>query len=163
MKNYQCGDIIYHDDLIFLDGVKDNKKMRPCIVLFSEDRKDNTYVYSVPLTSQLETFNKQPKKHVLIPEVVYRNRCFSFAKVSDVVCCPVDKVNSTGIKLDKNTIQSVIRKVYSVHVRKNKINYYKHLKKMLIYDKLFDEIDIREEKKERKRQKVLRRRMQKNK
>jgi len=157
----QKGDIIYHKELVFNDKVKDNKKGRPCVFIFSEDRLDGKYVYSVPLTSQVKTFNKRPNGYCLMPEIIYKYKKLSFAKIDGIVCSRAENVCETGLKIDENTIDMLIKKIENIKTRKDLKEYYQYIKKLIIYMKLFDELKKREQNKERKLKKSEKRRKSK--
>lgn len=155
------GDIIYHKELIFNDKVKDKKQDRPCVVIFREDRLDGEYVYSVPLTSQVKAFNKKPKSYCLMPEIIYNYKKLSFAKIEGVTCSRIDNICETGLKIDETTMEVIIRKIENIKVKKQQKELYEHIKKILIYIKLFDELEKKEQNKERKLKKAEKRRKSK--
>ena len=157
----QKGDIIYHKELICNDKIKDNKQKRPCIVIFSEEKLDGEYVYSIPLTSQVKTFNKKPDNYCLIPEIIYNYKKLNFANVEGIVCSKIDNIYETGIKVDENTLERIIKKIENIKVKKKQKEHYEHIKKILIYIKLFDEIEKREMKQKTKQEKAEKRRKSK--
>ena len=154
----QKGDIIYHKKLIFNDKTQDNKKYRPCVVIFIEDKVDGKYIYSVPLTSQVKTFNKKPKYYCLMPEIIYNYKKLSFANITGVTCNKIDNVCETGLKVDETTMEVIIRKIENIKVKGEQKELYEHIKKILIYINLFDEIEKREQNREKKLKKAEKRR-----
>ena len=149
------GDIVYHDELIFIDNTKDNKKKRPCVVLFSETKEDGEYICSIPLTSKVKTFNKHPNNYVFIPQTVYDYKTLSFARLDGAVFNKIDNVHDTGLKINQETIKCILEKIDKIKVESRKRKKYKHIKKVLKYIDLFDKLE--------KMDKISNKRQEKNK
>lgn len=107
---YQTGEIIYFDHLVFADKKVDNKKRRPCIVLFSElDETDQCKIYFCPLTTSLRTFNRHPHDHLTLTSPIFSKKV-SFAKLNNVMTCYEDKnIHRTEIILKKDGLLVVKR------------------------------------------------------
>ena len=80
---FKLGEIVYHDTLYFSDGQKDNKKNRPCIVIYNNP--DKKYGITIPLTSTIKSFNKNNKNYSFIPHVIYSERKLNFVKINNIL------------------------------------------------------------------------------
>lgn len=145
---YNAGDIVCFEEYKFKNRVIDNKKFRPCVVLFSIDNLENTTICVLPLTSQTKSFNKNPNKYFLISTVVYNYEKLSFVKID----CPSfhdskDPID-TGIKLSEYDINSLKEKML-----RNTENEY--IKKILTYNNLFEQLEKKNQAKEKKKIKKL--------
>ena len=78
---YRLGDIVYFDNLKFPGGYDDEKKNRPCVVLFEED--DNIYCFTI--TSSTKMFNKKPNNFILISNVLYNYHKLSFINLKSMI------------------------------------------------------------------------------
>lgn len=45
------GEIVYHNNIVFPDGMIDSKKQKPCIVLFELSLENDLYCVTCPITS----------------------------------------------------------------------------------------------------------------
>lgn len=108
---FKKGEVVYHDDLVFLDGVKDPKKDRPCIVLFELVVGTTNCVLTCPMTSQLKQFNKFPNKHMLVPCTVYNYHKFSFAQINRFILKPLSQTHSAGIFVEETFVDKIIEKL----------------------------------------------------
>lgn len=152
---YKTGDVVYHDELYFNDKIKDNKKKRPCVVLFETTIDNKEYVCTCPLTSQVKTFNKNHNNYIFIPQVIYKYEKLSFAKVNSTSLKLLDNTHSTSISVDDRTVLLIKRKILT-HEYENMEDVKYHL--ILNEQKLISE--EKELKKERKNlRKELKRQM----
>lgn len=105
---YKTGDVIYLDKLYFSSNVKDKKKNRPCLVLFSElDQNKREKIYFCPLTTSQHHFNNGPMFHHMIEHPVFNNR-LSFAKINVIRYAYKDNgVHHTGITLKKEAFDAI--------------------------------------------------------
>lgn len=156
MRKVNQGDIIYHKTLRFNNGDMDSKKNRPCIVLFEEDKKKGTYVYSVPLTTNVQALNQYPERYVLVPEPIYKFRDISYANAYGVICSPKDNVIKTGKKLSSQTIQKIVSRVEEIKVPRRRVEIYQHIRDMLLYYQLFEQLTSGESEISEKSRKALR-------
>lgn len=140
----KTGDIIYHKNLVFTNNMVDTKKNRPCIFLFEEEKEDGNYIYSIPLTTQTRTFNKHSKEYFFVPQVIYSYKKLNFAYLKVIVCSNAKNVIDTGIKIDEMIIECILERVAKLDIHGKQKEYYDHIKSMLLYTRLFDEIDERE-------------------
>ncbi len=108
---FEPGNIVYHDKLVFNDRKVDNKKKRPCVVLFSKTIDDKEYICTCPLTSKIKTFNRFPKKYCLIKEVVHNYRKLSFASISNISLKEEKNTHYTNENVDKTTVDSIRNKL----------------------------------------------------
>ena len=127
----KIGDIIYHEELIFSDGVKDEKKHRPCIFLYEQEEENKSYTYSIPLTSNIDGFNKYNERIVFIPEIIYRYRTLSFAKIGNIIKAPSETVVKTEKSLSLNTILHIIDRIIEYKPKEENIDFYKNNKETL--------------------------------
>lgn len=103
----KIGDIVYFDNLVFKDKIKDNKEHRPCIVLAHSLDK----VAVVPLTSQVKSFNRYNFKYSFIPIVIYNYHKFSFASLENLMINPIDEANGTGLSIDVSVVNQIYEKI----------------------------------------------------
>lgn len=160
---FEPGNIVYHDNLIFNDSIKDNKEKRPCIVLFSIYRNNQAHVCTCPLTSQVKTFNKHPRKYLFIPEVIYNYKKLSFVKLEDIRFYKEEETHDTGLRVDNETLSILASKIKNYNPKKNKRlrEVLNIVKEVYEYIGLFDIIEEREIKKQNKILKNEKRRMAK--
>ena len=144
----RIGDIIYHKELIFSDGEIDCKHNRPCIFLFEEEVEGEKFVVNIPLSSQIKTFNKQ-EDTMLIPDVIYRYRTLSFAKIGNVVISPLENITETGRSVSQNTVFQILDKIMEYEPTEDQIEFYKYLK--INIEKIIVNQDVK--KNEKKKQK----------
>ncbi len=116
---YQTGEIIYFDELYFNNLIKDPKKNRPCIVLFSKLTKDKKEViYFCKLTTSLHRFNHYSKFYHVLTQPVY-NQKISFAMISQIYTSYNSSgVHATGIVLRQDAFD-IIHKICN-HYNKEK-------------------------------------------
>ncbi len=106
------GDIVYFDKLVFRDGSIDTKYHRPCIVMASrKSNKGNILLFCLPVTSNINAFNKHKYKHVLIGEPIYRYKVLSFAKLDGLFVNLSKNAHYTGITLSAKTMQLIESKL----------------------------------------------------
>ena len=132
----KLGDIIYYKKLTFSDGVNDIKQNRPCIYLFDEKIGNKYYTYSIPITSNVKSFNKFSNDLVFIPETIYSYRKLSFAQIGNIVVLPTEQVVDTGLRLSTHTMINIINRVYSYKAFSKDAKYiqlYKDVKNILGY------------------------------
>ena len=137
-ENMDIGEIIIQENLVFSDGKKDEKKGRPCIYLYSEIKDGKKVTYSIPLTSKLESFNRQSDRYAFIPEVIYNNKKLSFARVDNVVEKQETKITPLGIKLNRQNVILLIKKMQQYDY-KNNIEFYRDILNMLSYIEKIEE------------------------
>lgn len=92
---YKLGDIVIVDKIKFRDGVYDNKENRPCMVLCSY--KD--YLFCMPCTSQIKSFNKNPYNYLIIPTIIYCEKKLSFLKVDNLFKIDSKVAKDTGLSV----------------------------------------------------------------
>ena len=107
----KVGNIVYFDNLVFSDGVKDDKKRRPCIVLANYDYNDKKYLFCVPVTSSIRSFNKKNYNHMLIPEPIYNYKKLCFAKIDNLFMQEEVYANYTNIILGDVSMNQIKRKI----------------------------------------------------
>ena len=105
---FKKGEIVYHDDLVFIDGVKDPKKGRPCIVLFELVVGTVPSVLTCPVTSNMKGFNKCPDNYLLVPSTLYHYHKLSFAKTDNFVIKPLSQTHSEGIYVSEDFVDKII-------------------------------------------------------
>lgn len=105
------GDIVNLERLVFKDGEVDKKINRPCIFLFSEVINEKEHAYIMPITSQIKTFNKNSGKYVFIPEIIYRYKKLSFAKLDGIVCVPIERLTKRNISLAIETKKHLCKRI----------------------------------------------------
>ena len=138
----QIGDIIYHNELIFSDGKKDQKHNRPCIFLFEEEVEDEKFAVNMPLSSNIETFNKK-QDTFLIPDVIYRYRKLSFAKIGNIVISPMEEISPTGRSVSNRTVMQLLEKIMKYEPLENQKMFYEYVKKSLETKKELENIKIK--------------------
>lgn len=121
------GDIVYHDNLYFQNKILDNKKNRPCVVLYEIEIDGINYVCTCPLTSQIKSFNKKPQNYVLIPDIIYNYKKISFANISSVGLRKEENTHKTNIPIDKTVVSLIKNKIMS-----SKISELKEIKRQLL-------------------------------
>lgn len=121
------GDIVYHDNLYFQNKILDNKKNRPCIVLYEIEIDGINYVCTCPLTSQIKSFNKKPQNYVLIPDIIYNYKKISFANISSVGLRKEENTHKTNIPIDKIVVSLIKNKIMN-----SKISELKEIKQQLL-------------------------------
>ena len=105
---FKLGEIVYHDTLYFSDGQKDNKKNRPCIVIYNNP--DKKYGITIPLTSTIKSFNKNNKNYSFIPPVIYSERKLNFVKINNIIKNSYDNTHTTSMIIDKETLVLILNK-----------------------------------------------------
>ena len=105
---FKSGEIVYHDTLYFSDGQKDNKKNRPCIVIYNNP--DKKYGITIPLTSTIKSFNKNNKNYSFIPHVIYSERKLNFVKINNILKNSYDNTHTTSMIIDKETLVLILNK-----------------------------------------------------
>lgn len=140
---FKFGDVVYHDDYEFKDNIKDEKKNRPCIVLFSTVDDTGEYVCTCPLTTSVKSFNKKPNNYILLSESVYNYKKLCFVKLLDTSLIPISKTHYTGITLNEDETTRVLNSIINRYItNKDDIKTQKYL----MYLKLFIELDNKEKK-----------------
>lgn len=127
----KIGDIIYHEELIFSDGIKDVKKKRPCMYLYEETIDDITYTYSIPITSKVKSLNYFSDRVVFIPDIISGYRKLSFAKIGNIVKSKSTNIIPTGRSLSSNTIIHIIDRILEYQPTKEKKQFYEKIKQKL--------------------------------
>lgn len=145
---YKTGQIVYHDELYFCDNEKDQKKKRPCVVLFETTIDDNIYVCTCPLTSRVKAFNKNHNNYIFIPQVIYKYETLSFAKVNSTSLKTLENTHPTNISVDEKTVIMIKQKILT--------HNYKNLEDVKHYLILNEQKEIEEEKELKKQRKNLR-------
>ena len=107
---FQKGEVVYHDNLVFVDGVKDCKKCRPCIVLSNMNIENTDCVLTCPVTSNVKKFNKYPGEFLLVPVPIYHYHTLSFAKINTFVIKPAIETHSTGVFVSSDYADLIIDK-----------------------------------------------------
>ena len=130
----------------------DNKEKRPCIVLATEE--ETSKVICVPLTSQIDSFNKYNYKYCLIPMVIYDYRKMSFASLENLMIRDYADIHDTGIRVDEQVVDRIINKISDISYL-----YDKETFERLMVNR---EIIKQEEKKKARERKQLRKIMRKN-
>lgn len=92
-------------------GAKTIKKNRPCIFLFEQTESETSYAYIMPLTSSVKKFNEDCDRFIFIPEVIYKYKTLSFAKVDGIIRIPMEQLRTEGIILTNDTIIFLFRKI----------------------------------------------------
>lgn len=105
---FKLGEIVYHDTLYFSDGQKNNKKNRPCIVIYNNP--DKKYGITIPLTSTIKSFNKNNKNYSFIPHVIYSERKLNFVKINNILKNSYDNTHTTSMIIDKETLVLILNK-----------------------------------------------------
>ena len=105
---FEKGEVVYHNDLVFINNFKDTKIDRPCIVLFELIVGSELYVCTCPLTNQVRTFNKHPGKYMLIPDTIYNYHKLSFAKLDCFVLKKASETHKTNIFVNHKTTDKLI-------------------------------------------------------
>lgn len=113
---FKLGEIVYHDILYFKDGTKDNKKNRPCIVIYNNSEKE--YVITVPITSTIQSFNKKKENYSFIPHVIYSEKKLNFVKLDNIIKNNYKNTHTTGMIIDKNTLLSILNKALKIKSNK---------------------------------------------
>lgn len=147
------GDIVYHDNLYFQNRTLDNKKNRPCIVLYEIEINGINYICTCPLTSQIKSFNKKPQNYVLIPDIIYNYKKISFANISSVGLRKEEDTHKTNIPIDKKVVSLIKDKIMN-----SKISELKEIKQQLLQIENDKEKSIKNQKKLSKQLKIEKRR-----
>lgn len=152
---YKPGDIVCFNNIIFKDGVKDNKNNRPCIVISSfSEFQGEVILFCMPLTSNVKTFNKHPDRYALISQVLYNEKRLSFVKVDNLFLKNEVDAIDTGITISKENIDIIYRKI-SIFAQKEK--EYALLDRLIKYQQMV----IEKEKKRNSKIKKLKRKQEK--
>lgn len=157
---YKLGDIVYFEHLYFKDGFKDNKKNRPCVVLASYEKGENSYIFCMPLTSKISAFNEKPYNYMVISNIIYNYKKLSFVKLDNLFEINEVHAYDTGMSLCEENIKSLKDRILSYNNR-NKL--YQLLKKVIKHQDLIDEKEEKERKKQKRLEKTLKRREAKRK
>lgn len=147
------GDIVYHDNLYFQNKILDNKKNRPCVVLYEIEIDGINYICTCPLTSQIKSFNKKPQNYVLIPDIIYNYKKISFANISSVGLRKEEDTHKTNIPIDKKVVSLIKDKIMN-----SKISNLKEIKQQLLQIENDKEKSIKNQKKLSKKLKNEKRR-----
>ena len=105
------GSIVYVKKLVFSDGVEDSKSNRPCIYLYEELIIGKKYAYIIPVTSNVERFNKDSSKYAFISETLYNYKKLSFAKIDSILVVPTGQIIPTEKTLTDNTLKNILKKI----------------------------------------------------
>lgn len=150
---FKKGDIVYHENIVFSNGMIDNKKKRPCLVLFIVEIEEEQIICTVPLTSQVKSLNKRPNDYYLMPEIIYNYTKLSIANIKETNFHQLEDTYDTGLSLGEETTNAIINKI-----KKSKSPKLKNVNKFLSYIELFNVLDKKEEKKSSKQLRNMRRR-----
>lgn len=146
---YKLGDIIVTDKIKFRDGTYDNKKNRPCMVLFSYE----DYVFCLPCTSQTKSFNKNPNDYFIIPTIIFSEKKLSFLKLNNLL-----KINN---KIVRDTGLSVGLTEQNIRLLRKRISNFseKGFEEYILLEKIFELDDKlkKQQAKDRKLEKKLKR------
>lgn len=124
---FKKGEIVYHDEIVFLDGILDTIKKRSCIVLFELEFNGNLYCVTCPISSQINNFNKHPDKFLLVTEVVYSYHRLNFAKIDHFFLKSVNETHKTGRFVSEICTDKIIEKL-----KESKIEEYAFLRNYLM-------------------------------
>ncbi len=138
----KIGDIIYHNELVFSDGKIDKKNKRPCIYLFEDVIEGKIFVVNIPLSSKISTFNKQ-ENTMLIPDVIYRYRKLSFAKIGNIIISPIENIVPEGRRVSNNTVMQLLNKIMEYEPKEKQKDFYEYVKKSLETKKELENIKIK--------------------
>lgn len=139
---FKIGEIVYHGTLYFSDGQKDNKKNRPCIVIYNNP--DKKYVITIPITSAIKSFNKRNQNYSFIPHIIYNEKKLNFVKINNILKNNYDNTHTTSMIIDRETLMSILNKALTLKSNSK------------FHDLLIDIIEnIKFEEKEQKRIKKL--------
>lgn len=155
---FRKGDIVYHKQVIFEDGVVDQKEKRPCVVLFELERNNQRYVCTCPFTSQVRSFNKKPHRYKLIAESIYSYKKLSFAKITSTRLYLEEETYETNCSLPIDEVNDICLKLIALNTKKENL---KEIKKFLEYEKLFEKLEEIEKAKILKKKKTEKRRLAK--
>lgn len=145
---FKLGEIVYHNELHFLDKIMDNKRNRPCIVIFNDEI--NQKVITIPLTTKINSFNKHYNNYVFIPHIIYNYRKLNFVKIDNLLVNEYCNTHSTNMILDKETLLHILKKALT--------NSQNKKYEMIIEDNIHKiETLIKQEEKEKKHIKKLER------
>lgn len=157
---YKIGDIVYFNHIIFSDGIKDNKKKRPCVVLCSYNEFEReSILFCMPLTSKISSFNKNYDNYMFISNVIYDYKKLSFIKLDNLFIKNACDAHDTGMTLNEENIASLKSRIINYKTKKE---IYKFLLKALEYNELLEQKEKKELKKQRKLERTLKRREAKN-
>jgi len=109
---FEKGDIVYHKRLVFSDGKQDNRKNRPCIVLFKFDINGKEYVCTCPLTNSIDSFNKfSTDSYHMISQPVYHYKKISFAQINTLIIQRTKDTGHTGCHLNSEDFDIIVSKI----------------------------------------------------
>ena len=154
---FEKGRIVYHDKVIFGDNQIDLKNKRPCVILFSIEYNEKSYVCTCPFTSQVKAFNRHPERYQFISEQIYKYRKLSFAKLDSIRLYPIEETHATPYVLDETIVDSIVNAYFRMPIKKEN-DYINKIKYLLGYDMLFSELEKREISKVKKLERNNRRR-----
>ena len=104
----KSGDVVKINKFKFLDGFLDVEGYnRRCIVLYIEDEK----VCVCPITSQINSFNKNPERYYFLPFTNKKGKKLTFAKLSSVVYIDKKDVLEKIDYLDNDSLIRLIDKL----------------------------------------------------
>lgn len=118
---FKKGEVVYHDDLVFLNGVKDKKRCRPCIVLFELVVGTTNCVLTCTVTSNIDKFNKYPNEFLLVPSPLYHYHKLSFAKTDSFALKPFYQTHSTGIYVSEDFVDKIIDRLKTSNIEEYEI------------------------------------------
>lgn len=154
---YKIGEIVYHDELYFRDGNKDEKNNRPCIVIYNNEVEE--YVLTIPLTSKVETFNKKNYNYYFIPDIIYNYRKLSFVKLDNINKETYNNTHTTGQYINDEQIEKILHKI-EININNKE---YKDLINLIIESiNNTKKQEEKEEEKQRKLERKLRRQLAKS-
>lgn len=154
---FKLGEIVYHKNLYFSDGQKDNKQNRPCIILDIDSKRKK--IITVPLTSNVKSFNKNNHNYVFIPYIVYNYYKLSFVKIDCLMEEDFHNTYKTGMNIDKNTFLKILIKASNnLKNKKYKENIENHIYQICDEEKQAE----KEQKRLRKLNRLNHRRQAKN-
>lgn len=152
---FEPGTIVYHKHLVFRDGNKDNKKRRPCVVLFSVETKEAIKICTCPFTTNVNHFNKDRSRYQFIPEA-FKVHNLNFAKidnaafheVEDTYCIECPAVSKATLSILLLRIKDYCRSnIYQVDARS--------IADFIDYVELFDQLNEKQNNQHQKRKKPL--------
>lgn len=149
---YKIGEIVYHDELYFRDGNKDEKSNRPCIVVYDNELEE--YVLTIPLTSKVDSFNRKNYNYYFIPDIIYNYHKLSFVKLDNINKETYNNTHTTGQYINIEQVEKIL---YKMRNNINNKNYTELID--LVIESLID--TKKQEEKEQEKQRKLERKLKK--
>lgn len=157
---FEGGSIVYHDSIFLNGSTNDNMEHRPCVVLFNIQRYNENWVCTCPLSGQIKSFNKNPKKYCFIPEIAYKTFRLDFAKLDDVNFYRERETHHTGIIISDDVTKKIRTRIKQYD---KETDLFRITKLYLEYLELFEELEEKEKEKLKRKEKKLKRQKLKNK